>query len=228
MSEFISTCPKCNHQIMGDTAYVGMRVACPVCLQEITMPAPSQLPAQSPQPQTHAGTPPSPDAALQKRNTLMLAIIIGPTILVLAMMGAIFIFHKNPQAAPPTHSLAAVSQPIVHAQSADSPNHDPNSFILETPTYIIKITGSRTKNALNSPGAIYDGVSKNLGRRIVINGSETYSTSSDGSPSHFLGWTFINSSTIYFVSAAGELKVTQGASVLVSERGQWKQKPKTR
>jgi hypothetical protein len=207
---------------MGDTAYVGMRVACPVCLQEITMPAPSQHPAQSP-PQTYSEPPPSPDAALQKRNTLMLAIIIGPTILVLAMMGAIFIFHKNPRTTPPTHSPAAVSQPVVHAQPTDA-----NSFILETPTFIIKITESRTKNALNSPGAIYDGVSKNLGRRIVINGSETYSTSSDGTPSHFLGWTFINSSTIYFVSAAGELKVTQGASVLVSERGQWKQKPKAR
>jgi hypothetical protein len=159
--------------------------------------------------------------APQKRTWLMLAVIIGPTILVLAVMGAIFAFHKDPRTAAPLRS------PVAAARQADLPKENPNSYILETPTFIIKISEVRQKNDPNSRDAIYDGVSKNLGRRIVINGSDTYSTSADGTSSHFLGWTFVNSSTIYFVSAAGDLKVTQGASVLVSERGKWKQKPKT-
>ena len=38
MSEYITKCPKCNQRILGDTIYSGQRVACPLCLQEITLP----------------------------------------------------------------------------------------------------------------------------------------------------------------------------------------------
>jgi hypothetical protein len=231
MSEFIAACPKCNHQILCDTDYVGKRVACPVCFQEIIMPAFLQPSARHAPPQNHTA-PPSPKAAVQgKPNSLILGVIIGATVLVLAVMGAIFAFHKSPQtaaAAPATTPSPAIAppQPTANLQLADSSNCLTNHYTLETPTFIIKITEVREKNALNCLDATYEGVSKTRGRRIVVKGADTFSSSADGSPSRFLGWTFANASTIYFVSMAGDLKVTQGASVLVSEKGEWKEKPK--
>ena len=42
MSEFLSACPQCRQKIVCDTQYVGMRVVCPLCKQEIVVPSPPE------------------------------------------------------------------------------------------------------------------------------------------------------------------------------------------
>lgn len=199
------------------------------------MPAFHQPPAQTAQPQANAGPASSPGAVPEKRNSLTLAVVIGASVLALAALGAIFAFHKGAQNASSAPSPVvsaprpvAAPPPAAEVQQADSSGLYTNHYTLETPTFIIKISEARQQNVKNSLEATYEGMSKGQGRRIVISGSDTYSTDSNGNPGHFLGWTFVNATTIYFVSLAGDLKVTQGTDVLVSEKGKWKQKPKNR
>lgn len=116
MSEFISACPKCRQQILCDTAYIGKRIACPVCMQEITMPEPPQQSAQgSPQFST-------PQVAAQaKRNPLILAGIVGAAILIVGVGAVVFVRHQNSN--PPTP--AVVTAPAQAATSPSTPASDP-------------------------------------------------------------------------------------------------------
>jgi len=90
MSEYLSICPQCHQRILCDTAYVGMRVACPVCLQEITLPAPpgatqARGPAPAPGPAFTPGdsAPPVPSAP-GKQTRSFSVLLVGAMVLVLA------------------------------------------------------------------------------------------------------------------------------------------------
>jgi hypothetical protein len=102
MSEFISNCPKCRHQILCDTAYVGKRIACPVCLQEINMPEPPQQSVQTTSNQAVSAPPMSQASAGGKRNVLVPAAVGGGVVLILAAVGGIFAFHKGSAATTST------------------------------------------------------------------------------------------------------------------------------
>jgi hypothetical protein len=246
MSEFIAVCPKCRQQILCDTSYVGLRIACPICLQEITMPAASQQSASPPHSQQTGGpgSPPPPSAVVgRKSNSMILVAAIGAVILVLAAGAVILAFHKNSSTAtlatPPATAMAGT--PASAPAPAPAPTTPPpvptevpaaavsdlytNHLTLDTPSFTVKITETRRRNVLNSLNTTYDCVSKNFNRRIVLKGEDSYDTGSDGTTSRFTGWTFMNASTKYFVSGEGELKVTQGTNVLVLEKGKWKKKP---
>lgn len=75
MSEFLATCPKCRQRILGDTAYVGKRVACPLCLQEITMPDPNAPAESSLAPSQPAGASLGAASGKQKRSVLVLTLM---------------------------------------------------------------------------------------------------------------------------------------------------------
>ena len=96
MSEFISVCPKCRQRILCDTAYAGQRVACPVCLQEITMPDASPASDRPHVPPAAASAtqvvPPPPGA---KRKFPVLAVGIGAGVLILAAGGGVMALQKG-------------------------------------------------------------------------------------------------------------------------------------
>jgi hypothetical protein len=234
MSEFTSICPKCRQQILCDTAYAGLRVACPICLQEITMPTPQQ------QPQSPAGTPLSHNVPEGKQSPVMLIAAIGGVVLVLVLaVGAIIITYNRaaqipPATASPTPVATAAPAPSLTLVPIAAPAPAPavlkdaytNHMTLDTKSFTVKITEVRQTNVMNCLWATYDGFDKAYHRGIVIKGQDTYAAGADGAPNRFLGWTFINPPITYFVSEQGHLKVTEGTNVLVSEQGKWKEKPK--
>jgi hypothetical protein len=135
MSEFISICPKCHQQILGDTEYIGKRVACPVCLQEITMPEP-QAPAAGHSPPPTPVTAPTP--ALGSRSTTpppaaggksafqpkkkssspVIAIGISAGVLALAGVVVFFAMPKSPTPAtppPPAQTATTAPKPVATA-----------------------------------------------------------------------------------------------------------------
>jgi hypothetical protein len=129
MSEFISNCPKCRQQILCDTVYVGQRVACPVCLQEIIMPAPQQtapglnVPAGA---QSPSGFSPAPGKAGRKRDPLMLVMIIGAAVLTLGVGGAFLYIRNGSQTVPPASAPAPVATtPVAPAprMAPSEPSH---------------------------------------------------------------------------------------------------------
>lgn len=93
MSEFISTCPKCRQQILCDTAYVGRRIACPVCMQEIQMPEPQRQPGH------FAPAPGQPPAIMKEKSRGMMIMGGGIVILIAAVAG--LVLHKSTTAATP-------------------------------------------------------------------------------------------------------------------------------
>lgn len=102
MSEFISFCPKCRHQILCDTAYIGKRIACPVCLQEITMPEPPQQKAPQPASNRPAAAPGAPAAPSGSKPPLIIGVVVGIGVLVLTVGITIFALRKSPGTASPT------------------------------------------------------------------------------------------------------------------------------
>ena len=231
MSEFTAICPMCRQQILCDTAYVGMRVACPICLHEITMPTPQQ----HSQPQNPVGAN-LPGASGGKSSPVILIAAIGGVVLVigLAVAGIMIAYNRGVQTAtpkpspPPVVTLAQAPQPA--AKPAPTAPPDPNVYTnrltLDTKSFTVKITEVRQKDVSNCLSVSYDGVDKTYHRGIVIKGEDAYAMGTNGTPDHFIGWTFKNGNVDYFVSDEGELRVVQGTNVLVSEQGKWKQKPK--
>lgn len=121
MSEFISTCPKCRQKILCDTQYVGQRVACPLCMQEIVMPSPSNVssapsaPAQS-QPAAQGG----------KSGVPMIAVVVG-TVAIVAAAGAVVWVAANKHstastpAPTPTQAVSSTPAPVVATPSPIAP-----------------------------------------------------------------------------------------------------------
>jgi len=248
MSEFTSSCPKCRQAILCDTAYVGMRVACPVCLQEIIMPkpGPNQTPSQLPG-ATQSNSPANGSGAKKSRTKLFA--VVGGIILIIALAagGIMIALHRAPSntsAQPPVAPVVPVPDPatpspaaIAPAPAADQEQEVPlsarpdvytNYMVLETKSFLIKITEVRQKNVTNDLSVIYSGMDKNYSRGITLKGEDTYEVDTNGVPLQLLGWTFRNGDITYYVSDEGDLKVTQGENVLVSDRGQWRKKPQQR
>lgn len=94
---------------------------------------------------------------------------------------------------------------------------------LTTPSYKITIDVRCPEGHVTCEDVKYIGISRTSGKSISLTGRTVHTTSADGvTPSRFLGYSFTNGNTAYFVSDDGELKVTQGSNVLVQERGVWK------
>ena len=119
MSEFIAVCPKCRQQILCDTTYMGKRIACPVCLQEIAIPEPPQQTGPAAQPQPAA----SRSNTAGKQNSMFLAIAVGVAVLAVAAgIVAIFALHKSPaETAPAPAPVAAAPTPVPSPAPAQNP-----------------------------------------------------------------------------------------------------------
>jgi hypothetical protein len=128
MSEFISACPKCRQRILCDTAFVGQRVACPVCLQEIIMPEAPQENRTAPPPQGQALPPASPPASSPAGRKLKfpLLAIAGAVVVLVLVAGAVGLTLQKRGAAGPkaaaesdsrTESKNKIAQAVV-AQAA--------------------------------------------------------------------------------------------------------------
>jgi len=141
MSEFIAVCPKCRQQILCDTAYIGKRIACPVCLQEISMPAPSQqetqAAAQSASPSPRPSAEPAQPAAKGKPMTLVA--VVGGVAVVLAVVAVVLLFHKGSPSPQPSASgsAPATAAPAVAAGSQSpataTPSPQPAAPTLQAP-----------------------------------------------------------------------------------------------
>jgi len=95
--------------------------------------------------------------------------------------------------------------------------------ILSTPSYTITIEGCE-EYVTSCDDVKYVGISKKTGKSIALTGKTVHTMGPDGvTPAYFLGYTFRNGSTVYFVGDDGELRVTRGSKVLVEETGVWKQ-----
>jgi len=94
--------------------------------------------------------------------------------------------------------------------------------VLDTPSYKITIKGC-DEYVVSCDTVKYVGVSKKIGKSIVLTGRTVHTLGPDGvTPAHFLGYEFRNGRTVYFVSNDGELRITRGSRVLVEEHGVWK------
>jgi hypothetical protein len=126
MSEFISICPKCRQQILCCTEYIGNRVMCPVCLQEITMPeTPSGAPAVAPgnQPPSSSGrtvlAEPAAGAPAGGRQRFPL-LVAGAIVLILAAGLGVFVLQRSSPAASPANPVpAAKSNEAAEAKLVD-------------------------------------------------------------------------------------------------------------
>ena len=119
MSEYISLCPKCLQQILCDTEYTGKRVACPLCMQEILMPGPTQA-GTTPPPGRPGTSAPGMPARSNKRSPV-LAIGIGVAVLALAGGAAFFFMQRSgSQSQPPANqsSETAVTKPVATSPAA--------------------------------------------------------------------------------------------------------------
>jgi hypothetical protein len=135
MSEYISICPKCHQRILCDTAYAGKSVACPVCLQVITMPEPpagnenrsvppvartTPISHQPPSGQAVSRVPGASAPAGAKRKFPVLAVGVGALILILAAGIGVWALQRRPQAAVDTNA-----KPAVNAANAGSKAVEP-------------------------------------------------------------------------------------------------------
>jgi hypothetical protein len=113
MSEFISTCPKCRQQILCDTVYVGKRIACPLCLQEITMPEPPSPNRPTPVATAPAASaPPTPKVPVPApRNLPVVALAIGAVVLVLATVAIVLVLQKSRSVAVTTPAVTPAAMP---------------------------------------------------------------------------------------------------------------------
>lgn len=130
MSEFISTCPKCNQQILCDTAYVGRRIACPVCLQEIQMPEPSQRGGSARGSQVAAAAQEIEKTTGGKgRNTVLMAVI--GVVVVILVAAVVILALRKPAAAAGSTATATTSVPV--ATQTPAVTAAPNSTATPAP-----------------------------------------------------------------------------------------------
>jgi hypothetical protein len=182
MSEFLATCPKCRQRILGETAYVGKRVACPLCLQEITMPVPDSPAESSLTPSPPAASSPGAAAGGQERSVLVMTLVVVAVLLVLTAGVWIFLEQRPdpkaglPEGPPP---VAATSPGTGDQQTAERFN--PNG------------SGSDLDKTYNDPqqvagggpltNGIYKIINRNSGQALdVFNKSTTNNASVDQYP----------------------------------------------
>jgi len=118
MSEFVSTCPKCHQRILCDTQYIGKRVACPVCAQEIFMPEPPKELRQT------ASTPaPGTQPPAAGGKVIPLGVVVTGGVIFLLVVGAgIWVMQRRPATAvPATPTAAAVAPPVTPVVATPRP-----------------------------------------------------------------------------------------------------------
>jgi hypothetical protein len=112
MSEFLSSCPKCRQRILCDTVYIGRRVACPLCMQEIEMPAtPCENQSATSAPNPGASGSPVPGAPAGRRAIPAVAMVAGIAVLITSgvAIGMLKSKHSNPVlAASPGAPMAMI------------------------------------------------------------------------------------------------------------------------
>lgn len=184
MSEFIAVCPKCQQQILCDTAYVGKRIACPVCLQEIAMPAPQprDVPMAS---TTTTGAAPKP-VRPGRQNPVILAITAGVGVLALAVgLIAILALRKTSEpialapatASPVAQNLAAAPKgssppvPTVAAQRTQDPCRAIWTFDEDNGATAPDVTGNGNSAILVGDKAVWTGAAKVGAGALSLSGS---------------------------------------------------------
>jgi len=102
---------------------------------------------------------------------------------------------------------------VQHTQAAE----------LSTPRYRISITNNCSEGVVVCDNVTYLGVNKNNGNSIELKGTTRHAPCGDGvTPCRFLGYSFNNDGTTYFVSADGNLVVTDSQGyILLQEQGSW-------
>ena len=117
MSEFIAVCPKCRQQILCDTAYVGKRIACPVCLQEISMPEPPQRTAET------APKPPGPVPGAQgiQKSPVPIVVICAAVVILVVVAATFIVFQKKPAVAAPTPAPVTAPNPTPAVVAVPTP-----------------------------------------------------------------------------------------------------------
>jgi hypothetical protein len=94
--------------------------------------------------------------------------------------------------------------------------------VLDTPSFRIEIEHACQEGCVSCDRLRYRATSKKTRRSIALTGSTIHTTGADGNtPSRFLGYRFVNGSTVYFVGDDGRLEVTQSGKRLLSEHGVW-------
>jgi hypothetical protein len=94
---------------------------------------------------------------------------------------------------------------------------------LITPSFKISIESLCPEGEIACENVKYVGVDKRTGKSIALVGREVHAIGPDGvTPGQFWGYLFTNGKTTYFVGEDGELRVTQGAKLLMHEMGTWK------
>jgi len=133
MSEFLSNCPKCQQRILCDTAFIGMRVACPLCLQEITMPeAPAKGRSSTAVTGPGGSVSQEPSASAEKRTIPLSMVIVGILVLISIAGLGIWIIRSqgsNPEPAPPP--VASLSAPAL--PHSDFPQPKPSIPVASMP-----------------------------------------------------------------------------------------------
>ena len=92
-----------------------------------------------------------------------------------------------------------------------------------TPRYHVSITHNCAEGVVVCDDVTYLGSNKKTGASIELRGSTKHAPCNDGvTPCRFLGYSFDNDGTTYFVSEEGNLVVTdpQGR-ILLQEQGSW-------
>ena len=93
---------------------------------------------------------------------------------------------------------------------------------LETNNYNITVTVNCMEGNVTCDKVTYEGVNKNNGKSITLNGATWHTYSEDGTPSRFLGYRFKSGNIDYLVSESGKLSVIRNKTeVLLEESGAW-------
>ena len=112
--------------------------------------------------------------------------------------------------------LSAVACPF-GAVASDS------ALILETKSHVVVLVEHCPEGDVACNDITYVGVSKKSGDSIRLKGKSVHSMGSDGvTPSRFLGYSFINGQTKYFIENDGTLSISQKGRVSTEQKGIWK------
>ncbi len=95
------------------------------------------------------------------------------------------------------------------------------SATLVTENYVVLIESNCIEGNVTCDDVTYTGKSKSSGNKIILNGHTLHTYLSDGTPSRFIGYEFVNGDFVYIISDSGLLTVTQDQRVLVKEQGNW-------
>lgn len=139
MSEYVTVCPQCHQPILGDTDYIGMPVACPMCSQAITLPPPPAGSPAPPAPAPAASAPPVPpihDAPPppEKRMLPLSPVLVGAVVLVLAAAAGLWAM-KN-AGAKPESPVATVAPTIATTPTPTPATADQAASTLPTPAVV--------------------------------------------------------------------------------------------